>query len=380
VTLDAVRGVAALLVFAHHTRYALFVEYHALPGRRALWLPAYIVSAAGYQAVIIFFILSGFLVGGSVFRSLDQHRWSWKQYLTHRFVRLWLVLLPALALGAIWDTLHFFLVHHSASYGGAVSQRLLEPGVEKTLTLPIFIANALFLQQIPLHPVFLHLFHIHRSTFPVFGTNGALWSLSNEFWYYMLFPLALFAIRKGKKAAHRVLSALLFLLVAWFVGKDILLLFPMWLCGVLLLFLPRRNLSHSIRILATSAYIAGFIGCILWWFQHPTLSDILLCLITTAFLWVLLSARQRATGGLAERLARGSASFSYSLYLVHMPMLYLLTGFLVHDALWTPSISKVLITLALMAVVTGYAWLIASWTEFRMDTIRGWVEGKLRRF
>ena len=59
-------------------------------------LAAYGISNLGHQAVIIFFALSGYLVGGSVINAIRRSEWSWVRYLTQRLVRLWLVLLPAL--------------------------------------------------------------------------------------------------------------------------------------------------------------------------------------------------------------------------------------------------------------------------------------------
>jgi peptidoglycan/LPS O-acetylase OafA/YrhL len=96
VALDAIRGIAALLVCLGHWRRVLFVPFRDVISHRALMTVAYLITGAGDQAVIVFFVLSGFLVGGTILRALDQQRWSWKQYLTHRLVRLWLVLLPAL--------------------------------------------------------------------------------------------------------------------------------------------------------------------------------------------------------------------------------------------------------------------------------------------
>jgi len=364
--LDALRGTASLLVCSDHCRHIFFVEYHEVVAYRVLLLVPYLLTAAGHQAVIIFFVLSGFLVGGSVIRSYEQNRWSWKRYLTHRFVRLWLVLLPALLLDELWDRIALILRSmNSSNYSGTIIDHLLPANVvASALTLPIFFGNAAFLQRILV---------------PTIGTDGALWSLSNEFWYYILFPFALFSLHRNYRPMVRVSFAIGFLLLARFVGKDILLLFPIWLAGTLLTLLPRLRLNHTIRVISTVAYMGSFLFCVAFSHSHAWLSDYLLTIITTAYLWILLSAVQRSSGGRAEHLARGMAEFSYTLYLVHMPFLYLLAAFFVHDRLWIPTISGFFMALGLLLIVILYAWLVASATEFHLHSVRRWVESKLNR-
>ena len=96
VLLDLVRGLAAFLVVISHARNLLFVDYSDLPAH-PLWTTVfYTITRAGHQSVVIFFVLSGYLVGGSVLRTVERRTWSWTSYLTHRLVRLWVVLLPGL--------------------------------------------------------------------------------------------------------------------------------------------------------------------------------------------------------------------------------------------------------------------------------------------
>jgi peptidoglycan/LPS O-acetylase OafA/YrhL len=372
VSLDAIRGIAALLVLSDHTRHAFFVEYHeVLRHRTALLLP-YLVTATGHQAVIIFFVLSGFLVGGTVVRSLERNTWSWKQYLTHRFVRLWLVLLPALCLVVLWDSLNLSLQHHLPSYSGTVLHHILGSAMTNNLNLGVFFSNAAFLQGIPFPPF------RGPDVFATLGSDGALWSLTNEFWYYLLFPLGLFALRRHYRPLQRLVMAVFFVIIACFVGKPIFLMFPMWLIGALLLVLPRPNFGLRVRLFATVLYAAAFLGCAAITQWHAILSDCILTLATALYLWTLLAAStERSSNGLWEHFARRTARFSYTLYLVHMPMLYLLTGFLIHDTAWQPSLHGALAVGGLGCFLVAYAWLVASLTEFRIDPVRNWVEARL---
>jgi peptidoglycan/LPS O-acetylase OafA/YrhL len=92
VLLDGIRGIAAILVLLNHWRNAFFIDFDHVHSHRALLRPLYILSGAGHQAVVIFFVLSGYLISGSVLRSFQRMEWSWAQYTTHRLVRLWIVL------------------------------------------------------------------------------------------------------------------------------------------------------------------------------------------------------------------------------------------------------------------------------------------------
>ncbi len=215
VGLDAIRGIAALVVMFDHCHNLFFVDCGTAlrsSGHPHLMYLLYAFGSAGREAVVVFFVLSGYLIGGSVFRSLDHGRWSWKSYLTHRFVRLWLVLIPALVLCAFWDTARIAL-------GGARGAGLLDAVHAEGITLKLFLSNVFFLQSV-------------RTT--TFGSDRVLWSLAAEFWYYMLFPLGLLALRRSVAVRARVAYAAGFLLIAVFVGRPLIGLFPVWLYGVLL--------------------------------------------------------------------------------------------------------------------------------------------------
>jgi peptidoglycan/LPS O-acetylase OafA/YrhL len=119
------------------------------------------------------------------------------------------VLLPALVLTFILNRLGSYLFSYP-SYHLAV----------EATGFVNFIGNLVFLQLVP-----------------PYGSNGPLWSLSYEFWYYMLFPLLFISLlhsRKAIKIMYISLSVLIFLLV----GHKISLYFIIWLMGTLVLILP----------------------------------------------------------------------------------------------------------------------------------------------
>ncbi len=85
---DLLRGLAAIFVLIGHWRNLFFLDFSELTVHRALLFVPYILTGAGHQSVILFFVLSGYFIGGTVFRAIEQDRWEWSGYLLRRFVRL----------------------------------------------------------------------------------------------------------------------------------------------------------------------------------------------------------------------------------------------------------------------------------------------------
>ena len=138
-----------------------------------------VIGNMGHAWVIVFFVMSGYLVGGSVLRSVTTGRWSWRSYLFARMTRLYMVLLPALLLGGLLD---LYSIHQ---FGKADFYTTVDPGHEDPSpndSLPTLVGNSLFLQTIKI-PL------MGGAFVQSFGSNQPLWSLCNEFWYYIAFLL-----------------------------------------------------------------------------------------------------------------------------------------------------------------------------------------------
>lgn len=157
-------------------------------------------------------------------------KFSWRNYLTARITRLWVVLIPCLLI--TWAV--GLIVEHYAS--GALSGAnfyIWHSGPkmgEYSADFSTFLANMFFMQTI---------------TSPMFGLNGPLWSLANEFWYYMLFPLLSIAIGlvDTRKVSFRALAFIFALIIAWCLPKDILYGFMVWIMGVVVYLLQLKNKS-----------------------------------------------------------------------------------------------------------------------------------------
>ncbi len=365
--LDLVRALAAFVVLCEHWRNIFFVDYGILASHKAFFLLPYLLVSAGHQAIVIFFVLSGYLISGSVFRMFQRGVWSWRTYLLHRLARLWVVLVPGLVLTALLDRIGMSLHRAPAAalYSGLSGNHLL--GDVHALSSPLIgLANLLFLQGISV---------------PTFGSDGALWSLANEFWYYMLFPLAFVAVRRQTAWESRVLHASLFVAAAWLLRHSVLGDFPIWLLGTLLAVLPVPRFGAAgpwIRWLAVALYVPLFYAFARAPSFQVAVRDDLLGLATFVFLWILLSASHPAsTNSPATRCTRLLARFSYTLYVAHTPMLVLIAALLLGPTRWLPDGPHVAIGLVILFLVLALCLLLASQTEFRTDALRNAMERRL---
>ena len=276
VSLDLVRGLAAILVLVDHWRNLFFLNNHEVRDHRLFFAVPYTLTAAAHEAVVIFFVLSGFLIGGTVRRAIERGEWSWKSYLTHRLVRLWIVLLPGLMLCLLLDKI---------GVAFAASRSLFPGDAAQNDTAVAFVGNLFFLQG-----VFV----------PAFGSDGPLWSLANEFWYYILFPLGMLAMLPSTRPRTRLIGAALFLVLCLWLRTTLLPLFPIWLLGAALFGLPRPPLGNLSRWLAAATYVPIVFLCT---YLHRILgigSDYILAAATATLMWTLLSASQTAPTAAVE--------------------------------------------------------------------------------
>lgn len=375
VHLDAIRGAAALAVVAYHIRYKFFVDYsEALTGSFATRL-FYVMTSFGHDAVMVFFVLSGYLIAGTVIKDVTAKQWSWRKYLVNRLTRLYVVLIPGLLLTVAWDRLGMSLFPASVAYTGAIQpwkHDFFE--VARTLTPGVLLANLGFRQSI--------------AGTPPLGSNGPLWSLTNEFAYYLIFPALLLALDETIAAKRRVVAALMTGLLAWYFGARILLYSPIWLMGLGVRFLPPLSVStRTWRNGCNFAVLSMAIGFTA--FRHTGVfarltgeasleaGDFLVGLAFAFALYVLLQDRRPAGEGIYARAADASSRISYTLYVVHMPFLLFLRAWLNAGPQWAFSAGTATRAAALFAMCLAYAWLVYRCFEARTDTIRALIRERI---
>lgn len=372
--LDLMRGLAALMVLLWHWRNLYFVDFDPAG---ATW-PArifYFLTGFGHEAVMVFFVLSGYFIGASVLKAVGAGRWSWKQYLLNRSTRLYVVLIPALVLGACWDSLGMALFGDRTFYSGDLARWgrvIIDFPVAERLTWPVGLGNALFLQDI----------HV-----PPFGSNGPLWSLSYEWWYYMLFPLLILLGAPGSLGRKAFQLALLVAIVA-LVGKKVLAYFAVWLLGAALAYAgfgkrPPIQARPIVRALVLILGIGAFFAAATLSRGHflplGLVGDAVVGVGFTACLAAML-ATLRPTGSRAYAAIAGSlAGMSYTLYLVHTPWLIFMHGAVGGGRRWPLDAPHLAAALAVLLATLAYAYMVAALTEKHTQRVRELFAGVNRR-
>ncbi len=367
VHLDALRGLAAFCVLLSHWRDAFFVDFPPIRQHNAFASSIYVCTELAHQWVIVFFVMSGYLVGGSVLRAVESRRWKWSEYLLRRLSRLYTVLLPALLFGGALDWAGSHLVGAQDIYSGHSGMYSLAFDVYPRLTFPVLISNALFLQNVVLRAL--------GGRIPTFGSNGPLWSLGNEFWYYLAFPLVTLMLTKGRSWRSRLACGLGLAFCAKLLGTGVALLGIPWLMGALIGFVPSLPVRRPwIRRLAVVTALVLFgISMLFGRFAANTgESDILIGLATAALILVTV---QFATSPLPRTyvmVAKRSARSSYTLYLAHYPMIVFLKAVL-HMPRAVPDWHSLPLRLGLLAATLLYAQLLYELFEKHTDSVRKWI-------
>lgn len=368
--LDGIRAVAAWAVMWGHLRTLFFVDYPDVKHLSAPLKELYFATGFGHQAVVVFFVLSGFLVSSSIFKNLAGGTWTWVEYAIHRAARLYVVLIPGLILGVLWDLLGSHWLGASGLYSRELSN--LGTGIARdNLTTGIFIGNFFFLQTI---------------FCPTLGSNGPLWSLSNEFWYYVLFPVSLFAgiawFRRSLAWAFLLSGAALFLAV--FLGFDKLVGFLVWMTGCSLVVMYSKLALRRKRATILYAGVTSFLLCVCSTLERirgfgPTISDLLLGLTFSLFLFGVLQMNLEAQRSRIARVSHLFAGFSYSLYVLHFPFLLCLRAAITPWHKWEPDSVHLFYGATVGGVTLLYSWAVSLVSEEKTSLVRGWIRGAVQR-
>jgi peptidoglycan/LPS O-acetylase OafA/YrhL len=216
---------------------------------------------------------------------------------------------------------------------------------------------------------------------PSLGSNGPLWSLSNEFWYYILFP-CLCLLLLGNSTWRRVACCGVILLVST-VGLGLMALFPVWLLGAVLGLVPRwgplsfPGIKQAAFALSAGCFAAALTLARVNWFQNSLASDYCVGVAFALLMYVILSQKSRRAAKWYGYCASGLANMSYTLYLTHLPVLVFLYAVLGLDSRWQPDPSHLSVLAVLCAGTFMYSLVLSQLTEARTDKIRRIVRGTL---
>jgi peptidoglycan/LPS O-acetylase OafA/YrhL len=351
--LDALRGIAALQVYFGHLRDFVFVNFGRLSTTNIGLKAFYAVTGLGHEAVIIFFALSGYLVGGKAVMQMQNRSWQLQRYMLRRLTRLWIVLLPALIATVIFDYLGLRM--GGKGYGGEYYS-LYFSGPDKFTNhhLITLIGNIFFLQGISV---------------PIFGTNGPMWSLANEFWYYILFPLAASAFFFRHRPFYSLLASIISVALLVYLPHWLILLGIIWLAGAMSAWAAEQG--GFVRHFRSWTYRLGALlalcSLVLARIYSNAYFDIIFGVVVAGCLPALVHLPETQSV-VYSRTTRGLSEISYTLYLTHFPLFAFLFFTAITPQRWYPGYQGAMIYLAI--AVLGLAWAFAMWWCFERNTHR----------
>jgi len=346
--MDLFRAFAAAMVAISHIRDLMWRD--ALPGDGIGIALFYFLTGFGHTAVVIFFVLSGFWITRSTTKRLGEPRF-WQSYLIDRLARLWVVLLPVLIIGGALDWYGAHILQ-SANYLGTSGAHSVSGPIGSRLGLPEVLGAPVFLSAVFVDPL---------------GSNGPLWSLSYEFWYYIWFPVLALALARRRVS----LLAPAFLLALF--SEALALGFVSWLAGSVLHFGLRRVEDTRRRPWEIPVFALSFVATLTMLatsriVQHIWL-DPLLAVVFAVFLFGLCRVNLFFPP-LLKPFARFGSLGSFSLYALHFPLAMVITGWLMGGARGEPSLALVAETSFVFVTVVVAAIAFSKLTEERTDQIR----------
>ena len=368
--LDAARWMAALAVVVSHTcALSLVAERHFVDQGFGVVLLS-TLEYAGHLAVVVFFVISGYLVGGrELWRVRTGGKFDLGRYAVQRFSRIYTVLVPALLLAAALDAIGQHWANGSLLYTQPASANIgsLMFAIAKRSDIWTFLGNLLMLQTLVVKPL---------------GGDGPLWSLANEWWYYTLFALIMISASPHRRLLLRAVTLAAAGMLLKVLPTQMALWFSIWLLGVGLAVVGPsvRGLGFRTALVLMAAGFGLSLFGMRWTGTLPHQSTVQTAarllvdlLIAASFAVALLSARYSKLG-VSGRLHARLAGFSFTLYATHMPVLILLAA-LAHDklgvlfgqALGVPGLLTVVL---LVATIVAFAWAFASITESKTAKVR----------
>lgn len=314
------------------------------------WMPLALFS---HDAVIIFFVLSGFII----YHSTSARASTWRQYAVARLSRIYSVALPSVLLCvllAVW-------LRQQPGFNPEQFNNYTTPSLWHT------VSSLLFLNQS----------WLNEADVPL---NNPYWSLCYEVWYYVLFG-AFYFLRGRQRWFWCTVAAAV-------AGPAILVLLPVWLMGAWLAatgryasrwsllgawlaFLMPLGLIVGIKLTGTDRFVQSTLYESVpgYWrlvssqrFVTDHLIGYALCLHIAAF-----SSLPTAVQGWFARhqsVFATLAGFSFTLYLFHRPMTQLLGA-------WYPQAPGAVWQTALMALgILAMCWCLSWLTERQLPVWR----------
>ncbi|MDO5981801.1 acyltransferase family protein [Flavivirga spongiicola] len=357
--LDIIRALAILLVLCSHSTLLLF------PNQNNVYLT--VTQFFGTVGVDLFFVLSGYLIGGILLKQINEGKVTVKDFL-YFWVRRWFRTLPNYFLILILNILLFYFLH--------------EKIIENIFYFFAFLQN-------------------FSSPHPGFFTEA--WSLSIEEYAYIVGPLALLILMTffkncSKKTLYIVMSLVIIIIITFLrinyhtnhdiishhdwskhIRKVVIYRIDSIYYGFLAAFLAQvfhsawNNYKKWFLVLGILLFI-GLHSCVFLFNMQPENSQLFfnvfyLPLLSISLLLFFPFFSSWKTGGPFKNTITKISVLSYALYLINYSIVLLtIQNFISVEG--TPLVIKFLILLLYWFLSFGLSYLLFKYFERPMTNLR----------
>lgn len=317
--LDLLRGLAAQAVLVEHIL--------TTTGKSNVYI--------GSLGVVVFFLMSGFLIHLTTLNTFEAGRFSIEKYFSKRFFRIFTLYIPIVILCFSID----FYVNHIG---------LTQPAdVFRNSEVKNFIASFFMLQQNVFSEVLSQILGLENARIKPYGSARPLWTVAIEWWTYIAYGY-FFAYFFAKNNLPKTLSVsgLIFgfsLAVIVFnsvsgIGHNLTFI---WILGALVAHVYSKgmldwvsslSLKNLLLILALSVVL--FIARLVHMALSPMFANVLnpydfinVLIFTVIFIAVLMRDDLWNKSLLLKNISSFIGNISYALYLIHFTILSTLFSF-----------------------------------------------------
>ena len=341
---DMVRGVAAITVFLAHICQIFWYRH--------LGVDHFLVDILGTfarHAVLVFFLLSGYLITLSILANIKKNnKFNKVEYIASRIARIYPPLIGTiLVIVIIWAVIYIFDLPGKYSY---------------RLSTDLYVAREMF---------FISFTDIVRALSMKNGlldADGPLWSLYIEFHIYILALLATVAITT-KGLALRIFLIILSVLffTSWFSADHSFVFFSIvWFIGCFAAIVIHTSVYNNFIKLYKHICILLFVvvfSLLLFSPYSLSISNPNAILnygvqIGISFCYTYIIFFSKLLDKNSSELLSKTGSFSYSLYIVHFPLL-LLTLSIFQNWIGVSLLNTAIISCLMIVLVLFFSYIFS---------------------
>lgn len=340
---NVIRGLMAIIVFIAHISQVFWIRLYGPD-----LIISKIIGAMARHAVIIFFLLSGYLITLSIIKNINANKtFNYSDYFFSRFIRIYPPFIGSLIVTVVaWGIIHYFNLSGKYNYGLPLDLYVVREKYDLTIRS---LTESLMLKKENITKV-----------------NGPLWSLFIEIKIYFLAAIAvIFATKKIIKIKILTFIVAVCSVFTFSQEKSFLFFFLIWLVGAL---------AAVYKIISKKTPSGSYVLLLILLLSFITLKDYSLALIldtnlSNLFVQIGFSIVYAYFMFYSSFLDRkypqyliATGNYSYSLYLIHFPLLLL--GLSITQNWISYSYPKTILVSCVMGVlIITFSWLFSTYFE-----------------